>query len=130
MELETTSQPCGEKVTGSEAGVERDVLVTKEAALECARSLFLAREGGPHRSGAPTVAELPTRDEVLIGQAALKEVLGDKGSEKRAAANALSARGLIDLEEGLGYLLANRFVGQLPADEERARGVGKRAGGC
>ena len=115
------------KVTGSEAGVERDVLVTKEAALECARSLFLAREGGPHRSGAPTVAELPTRDEVLIGQAALKEVLGDKGSEKRAAANALSARGLIDLEEGLGYLLADRFVGQLPADEERARGVGKRA---
>ena len=115
------------KVTGSEAGAERDALVTEADALERARKLFLAREGGPHRSGLPTFAELPTREEILVGQAALKEVLGEKGSEKRAAANALAARGLIDLEEGLGYWLADRFVGQLPADEERARGVAKRA---
>ena len=77
-------------MTGSEAGAERDTLVTKADALECARKLFLAREGGPHRSGISTVAELPTRDEVLIGQAAVKEVLGEKGSEKRAATNKLA----------------------------------------
>jgi hypothetical protein len=53
-------------------------------------------------------------------------VLGEKGSEKRAHANQLSARGLIDLEEGLGHWLADRFVGKLPTDEELARGVSKR----
>ena len=114
-------------ITGSEAGAERDALVAEADALACARMLFLAREGGPHRSGVPTVAELPTRDEILIGEAAVKEVLGEKGSEKRAAANKLSARGLIDLEEGLGHWLADRFIGKLPADEELARALSKRA---
>ena len=38
------------KVTGSKAGAERDALVTAEDGLECARQLFLLREGGPHRS--------------------------------------------------------------------------------
>ena len=57
------------KVTGSNVGAERDVLVTVDAGLECARRLFLAREGGPHRSGLPPVAELPDiREEVLIEQ--------------------------------------------------------------
>ena len=115
------------KVTGSNVGTERNVLVTEDAGLECARSLFLAREGGPHTSGVPPVADNPTREEICVGQKAVKEVLGEKGSEKRAAANLLSARGLIDLEEGLGHWLADRFVGKLPADEERARGVSKRA---
>ena len=31
------------------------------------------------------------------------------------------------MEEGLGHWLADRFIGQLPADEELARGVSKRA---
>ena len=101
--------------------------MTKEAALECARQLFLLREGGPHRSGAPAIAELPTREEITIAQEALKEVIGEKGSEKRAAANKLAERGLIDLEEGLGHWLGDRFVGVLPAGEELARGVSKRA---
>ena len=60
------------QVSGSNAGAQRDALVTKEAALECARQLFLLREGGPHRSGAPAIAELPTREEITIAQEALK----------------------------------------------------------
>ena len=115
------------KVTGSKAGAERDALVSAEDGLECAKMLFLLREGGPHRSGAAPVAELPTREEVVIGLKSVKEVLGEKGSEKRVHANQLSARGLIDVEEGLGHWLADRFIGQLPADEELARGVSKRA---
>ena len=67
-------------------------------------------------------AELPTREEITIAQEALKEVIGEKGSEKRAAANKLAERGLIDLEEGLGHWLGDRFVGVLPAGEELARG--------
>ena len=103
-----------QKVTSSEAGAERDALVAEADALACARMLFLAREGGPHRSGVPTVAELPTRDEILIGEAAVKEVLGEKGSEERAAANALSERGLIDVEDrasatGLQIVLSESF---------------------
>ena len=115
------------KVTGSKAGAERDALVTAEDGLECARQLFLLREGGPHKSCVAPVAELPIREEVHIGQESVKKVLGEKGSEERAAANKLAERGLIDLEEALGYWLADRFVGQLPADEDRARGVSKRA---
>ena len=53
--------------------------------------------GRATRVGVPPVAELPTRDEIDIGKAACLEVLGTEGSEKRAHANALSARGLIDL---------------------------------
>ena len=102
-------------------------MVTKAEAVECARALFLLREGGPHTSGAPILAHKPTVDEILIAQAALSEVLGEKGSEKRACANALSERGLIDLEEGLGHWLTDRYVGELPASEKAARGLSKRA---
>ena len=56
----------------------------REAVLDCGRRLFLLRDNGPHRSGLPTVAELPTREEISIAQDALKEVLGEKGSERSA----------------------------------------------
>ena len=54
------------------------------------------------------IAKLLTRCEINIGKVACLEVLSEKGSEKRARANALSARGLMDIEEGLGYWLADR----------------------
>ena len=41
-------------------------------------------------------------------------------------ANALTKDGLIDQEQGLGYVLYDRFAGVLPEPLE-ARGVGKRA---
>ena len=112
------------QISGSNAGAQRDALVTKEAALECARQLFLLREGGPHRSEAPTIALLPTREEITIAQEALKEVLGEKGSEKRAAANKLAERGLIDLEEGLGHWLGDRF--RRGASSWRGAGAGRQ----
>ena len=80
-----------------------------------------------HRSGSAPVAGLPTREEIVIGMESCKEVLGEKDSEKRAAANKLAERGLIDLEEALGHWLSDRFVGELPVDEVAARGVSKRA---
>ena len=65
-------------------------------------------------------------EEIAIGQAAVLAALGEKGSEKRAHANSLCADGLIDLEQGLGYILCDRFGGKMPIPVE-ARAVGKRA---
>ena len=69
-------------------------------------------------------------EEITIGQAAVLAALGEKGSEKRAHTNSLCADGLIDLEQGLGYLLCNRFAGTMPTplegcpwDEDSARDV-------
>ena len=56
--------------------------MTKAEAVEFARALFLRREGGPHATGAPILAEKPTVDEIMIAQAALSEVLGEKGTEE------------------------------------------------
>ena len=105
-------------------------VVRSAAGLRGARALFSRRAGGPHTTGVPIVAQLPTVDEILIGQTVVKEVLGEKDSEERARANELSERGLIDLEEGLGHWLADRFVGELPATEKAARGMYRKVNRC
>ena len=107
----------------------RAPLLTAADALECAQAVLARREGGPHASGQPIVADKPTRDEIELGVDVVFEVLGSEGSEARARANSLSKRGLIDLEEGLGHWLADRFAGELPATEDLARRLSKRASG-
>ena len=89
-------------------------------------SMFTDRADGPHPLNIDPVSIYPTVDEIAIGQAAVLAAIGEKGSEKRAHANSLCADGLIDLEQGLGYVLCDRFAGTMPTPLE-ARGVGKRA---
>jgi hypothetical protein len=115
------------KGTSSEVVVRRAALLQLEEAIESAWIVFGRRAGGPHASDGTKTAEKPTIEEIFVAQKAVLEVLGEKGSEKRKHACELSTRGLIDLEEGLGHLLADLFVGVLPADEDAARGIAKRA---
>ena len=112
--------------SGADSQVRRAALLTLELAKECATKMFTERADGPHAFKSDEVAVCPTVEEIAIGQKAVAEALGEKGSEKRAHANCLCADGLIDLEQGLGYLLCDRFAGKLPSPLE-ARGVGKRA---
>ena len=112
--------------TTADARVRRAALLTLELADECAKEMFTERAGGPHALDIDPVAVCPTVEEIVIGQAAVLAKLGKKDSEKRAHANRLCADGLIDLEQGLGYLLCDRFAGTAPSPSE-ARGVGKRA---
>ena len=104
----------------------RAKLLTTELAEECATKMFTKRADGPHPSGLDTISDQPTIEEIVIAQAAALEAIGEKGSEKRAHANGLCARGMIDLEEALGYLLFDIFVGMIPSEKD-ARAVGKRA---
>ena len=107
--------------------VRRAALLTAALAEDCAIKMFTERADGPHPLNIDPVAAHPTPEEVEICQAAvLGAIGGDKGSEKRARANRLCADGLIDLEQGLGYVLADRFGGWMPMPLE-ARGIGKRA---
>ena len=110
----------------ADARVWRAALLTQQLAEECATKMFTERADGPHASKIDQVAVRPTVEEIAIGQAAVLAALGEKGSEKRAHANRLCADGLIDLEQGLGYVLCDRFAGMMPTPLE-ARGVGKRA---
>ena len=110
----------------ADAHVRRAVLLTRELAVDCAMTMFTQRADGPHALGVDPVAIRPTREEITICQAAAKAALGEKGSEQRAHANSLCADGLLDLEQGLGYLLCDRFAGTMPTPVE-ARRVGKRA---
>jgi hypothetical protein len=88
--------------------------------------MFTERTDGPHALSIDPVAVCPTVEEIAIGQAAVLAAFGEKGSEKRSHVNSLCADGLIDLEQGLGYLLCDRFAGTMPTPLD-ARGVGKRA---
>ena len=58
----------------------------QEVATEVAEAMFLRREGGPHPSGVPPVADFPTPEEIVAGQAAVAAAIGEKGSEQRARA--------------------------------------------
>jgi len=73
-------------VTGSEALIRRASRVPQEVATEVAEAMFLRREGGPHPSGVPPVADFPTPEEIVAGQAAVAAAIGEKGSEQRARA--------------------------------------------
>ena len=88
--------------------------------------MFTQRADGPHPSEIPTIAGPPTIEEIIIGQAAVLEAIGEKNSEKRSHANSLCADGLIDQEQGLGYFLTDRFSGALPSVIE-SRQIGKNA---
>ena len=115
------------EVIGSASLVRRSALMSEADAIEIARSLFVREAGGPHATGLPTIAKFPTVEEIENVQKAVLEVIGEKGSDKREHANALTARGMIDLEEALACVLADRFNGELPADEQSARSLAKRA---
>jgi pyruvate/2-oxoglutarate dehydrogenase complex dihydrolipoamide acyltransferase (E2) component len=122
------NQGPGDGLGGSIADgrVRRAALLTAALAEDCAIKMFTERADGPHPLNIDPVAAHPTPEEVEICQAAVLGAIGDKGSEKRARANRLCADGLIDLEQGLGYVLADRFGGWMPMPLE-ARGIGKRA---
>lgn len=104
----------------------RAKLLTTKLAEECVTKLFTERADGPHASNLDLISIRPTVEEIVIAQAAVLGAIGEKGSDKRARANSLCADRLIDLEQGLGYLLCDRFAGTMPTPME-ARGVGKRA---
>ena len=110
----------------ADARVRRAALLTLQLAEACATKMFTERADGPHSSAIDLVSVFPTIEEIGIGREAAKAALGEKGSEKRAHANRLCADGLIDLEQGLGYILCDRFSGSMPTPLE-ARKVGKRA---
>lgn len=101
-------------------------LLTTELAEECASKMFTESADGPHATTLDIIYDNPTIEEIMIAQAAILGAIGEKGSEKRARANSLCADGLIDLEQGLGYVLRDRFVGTMPSPLE-ARAIGKRA---
>ena len=54
------------------------LLLTEPLALECAPALFIARQGGLYASSVPIVVKLPTVKEIIVAQAAVKEVIGDR----------------------------------------------------
>ena len=95
-------------------------------AQECATKLFTLHAEGPHASEVVSVYGRPTPEEILFAQAGVLAAIGEKGSEKRARANSLCADGLIDLEQGLGYVLFDVFKSELPSPK-LAREIGKRA---
>ena len=110
----------------ADAQVRRAALLTPQLAEICAIKMFRERTEGPHALIIDPVAVCPTVEEIVIGQAAVLAALGEKGSDKRSHANSLCTDGLVDLEQGLGYLLCDRYAGTMPTPLE-ARGVGKRA---
>ena len=123
------NQPPGDESAGSiSADLQRRrlKLLTTELAEECALKMFTERSDGPYLSGMDTISDQPTIEEIMLAQAAVLAAIGEKGSEKRAHANSLCADGLIDLEQGLGYVLCDRFAGVIPTPLD-ARGIGKRA---
>ena len=113
-------------VIGADGPRRRVKLLTTELAQECATEMFTQLANGPHSTKAELIFAQPTIEEIGIAQAAVLVAIGEKGSEKRAHANSLCADGLIDLEQGLGYVLCDRFAGMMPSPID-ARGVGKRA---
>ena len=113
-------------VIGADGPRRRVKLLTTELAQECATEMFTQLANGPHSTKAELIFAQPTIEEIGILQAAVLVAIGEKGSEKRAHANSLCADGLIDLEQGLGYVLCDRFVGVMPSPIG-ARGIGKRA---
>ena len=108
------------------AQVRRAALLEKATAAEDALTMFARTAGGPHRSGAPPVAQTPTLAELGIALEAVKVAIGDLGSEQCALAASLTACGWIDVETALGYILFDRFVGPLPV-QPIASEVGKKA---
>ena len=123
------NQEAGDDLSGgtsTDGRVCRAARLTAELAEECATKMFTERADGPHASSVDLISIDPTIEEIVIAQAAVLGAIGEKGSKKRAHANSLCADGLIDLEQGLGYLLCDRFSGVMPTPLE-ARGVGKRA---
>ena len=113
-------------VTGSETVIQRASRVAQEAATEVALAMFLRREGGPHPSGVPPVADFPTPEEIVAGQAAVAAAIGEKGSEQRARACQLATLGMIAKEEALGFWLCGVFRGAFPSSKQ-AFAIGKRA---
>jgi hypothetical protein len=123
------NQEAGDESGGAapaDGRVYRAALLTDALAEDCTTKMFTLRANGPHALGIDPVAVHPTVEEIMIGQVATKAALGEKGSEKRTHANGLCADGLIDLEQGLGYFLCDRFAGNMPTPLE-ARRVGKQA---
>lgn len=51
--------------------------------MERATIVFAKRANGPHASQMDTIIGYPTIEEIGVAQAAVKEVIGEKGSEKR-----------------------------------------------
>ena len=88
--------------------------------------MFLRRANSPHPSGTLPVANFPTPEEIVAGQAAVKAAIGEKGSEQRAHASQLAALGMIAKEEALGFWLCDRFGGAFPSSKT-AHLIGKRA---
>ena len=120
-----TGDENGEGVS-ADGRVRRAALLTRELAEDCAKKMFAERSDGPHALDIDLIAVRPTVEEIMIGQAGVLAALGEKGSDKRAHANRLCADGLIDQEQGLGYVLCDRFGGNMPSPL-KARGVGKNA---
>ena len=120
---------AGDDIPASSAAdvrVHRAALLTAELAQKCATDMFTLRANGPHATELPTLASRPTPEEITIAQAAVLAAIGETGSEKRTHANSLCADGLIDQEQGLGYVLCDRFGGEMPSPFD-ARRVGKNA---
>ena len=86
--------------------------------------MLMQRAGGPHPSGMPPIDGKPTVEEISTAKMVILNTIGEKKSEKRIKANQLCADGLIDKEQGLGYLLCDRFRA-VPPSPEGARDIGK-----
>ena len=114
------------KVNDSGPLIRRASRVSQEAATEVAQAMFLRRANSPHPSGTLPVANFPTPEEIVAGQAAVKAAIGEKGSEQRAHASQLAALGMIAKEEALGFWLCDRFGGAFPSSKT-AHLIGKRA---